>query len=81
MKPIQGYENLSESERKLFIIAHNKHLSVVDPKERGQYSLGNVIKVLPNPQENAVNVEFVNGQKRIYSAKGARRHALHSSNV
>ncbi|OES45257.1 hypothetical protein [Domibacillus iocasae] len=72
MTPIQGYEHLTDAERKLFIFAHNKHLAVVDPNERDQYSLGNVVKVTPNPQEAAVDVQFQNGQKRQYTAKGVR---------
>lgn len=74
MKPIEGYGNLSESERKLFIIAHNKHLAYVDPKKRSDYSLGKVLKVAANPQEQAVDVTFLNGEIKTFKAKEIKQN-------
>ncbi|WP_046180364.1 hypothetical protein [Domibacillus tundrae] len=71
MTPIAGYEKLSDAERRLFIKAHQKHLSSLKSNERDQYGLGSVVKVQSNPQEAAIDVQFVNGQKRQYTAKGA----------
>ncbi|WP_046174945.1 hypothetical protein [Domibacillus indicus] len=72
MKPIEGYEHLSDAERELFILAHNKHLGLLKGEERGQYGLGSVVAVTSNPQKNAVDVRFANGQKRQYTTKGIR---------
>lgn len=74
MKPIVGYEKLSESERKLFIVAHNKHLAYVNPKKRSDYSLGKVLQVATNPQEQAVDVTFLNGEIKTFSAKEIKQN-------
>lgn len=47
MKPIEGYESLSEVERKMFIVAHNKHLGSIKGSERDQYGLGSIVGVSP----------------------------------
>ncbi|MEM1504781.1 hypothetical protein RG959_15335 [Domibacillus sp. 8LH] len=49
MRPIQGYEHLTGSERRLFIQAHQKHLSSLTSKEREQHGLGNVVEVKASP--------------------------------
>lgn len=72
MTPIAGYEHLTDAERKLFIRGHHKHLSSLQSNERERYSLGNVVEVKANPQESAVDVHFINGQQRQYTAKGVR---------
>lgn len=36
MRPIQGYRQLTDAERRLFIRAHLKHLSSLTSKEREQ---------------------------------------------
>ncbi|MCM3789457.1 hypothetical protein M3221_13710 [Domibacillus indicus] len=70
MTPIQGYEHLTDAERRLFIRAHQKHLSSLTDKERKQYGLGNVIEVKTNPQQAAIDVRFLNGERRQFTAKG-----------
>ncbi|WP_046178834.1 hypothetical protein [Domibacillus tundrae] len=70
MTPIAGYEKLSDAERRLFIKAHQKHLSSLKSNERDQYGLGNVIEVKSNPQQAAIDVRFLNGEQRQFTAKG-----------
>ncbi|MCP3764065.1 hypothetical protein NLX67_17060 [Domibacillus sp. A3M-37] len=70
MTPIAGYEKLSDAEQRVFIKAHQKHLSSLTSNERDQYGLGSVVKVQSNPQEAAIDVHFLNGQNRQYTAKG-----------
>ncbi|MEM1505926.1 hypothetical protein RG959_21240 [Domibacillus sp. 8LH] len=70
MTPIQGYEHLTDAERRLFIRAHQKHLSSLTSKEREQYGLGNVVEVKSNPQEAAIDVRFLNGEQKQFTARG-----------
>jgi hypothetical protein len=72
VKPIAGYENLTDAERRLFVRAHRMHLSLLEGKERDQYGLGNVVEVKANLQEAAINVRFLNGEQRIFTEKGTR---------
>ncbi len=68
MKPVEGYENLSEVERKIFILAHNKHLSSLKGNERDQYGLGSIVEVKANLQQTAVAVRFLNGEQWQFTA-------------
>ncbi|MEM1505230.1 hypothetical protein RG959_17670 [Domibacillus sp. 8LH] len=70
MIPIQGYEHLTDAERRLFIRVHQKHLSSLTDKEREQYGLGNVVEVKANPQQAAIDVRFSNGEQKQFTAKG-----------
>lgn len=70
MTPIQGYENLTDAERSLFIRAHQKHLSSLKNSERDHYGLGNIVEVKANPQQAAIDVRFLNGEQRQFTAKG-----------
>lgn len=45
MKPIEGYENLTDAERRLFIQTHQKHLLSLSSKDRERYGLGSIAEV------------------------------------
>ncbi|WP_309087165.1 hypothetical protein [Domibacillus sp.] len=70
MKPIEGYENLTDAERRLFIQAHQKHLLSLSSKEREQYGLGSIAEVKASSQQDVIEVRFLNGEHRKFTVKG-----------
>ncbi|OLN21627.1 hypothetical protein BTO30_14200 [Domibacillus antri] len=70
MNPIKGYEKLSDPQRKILLMVHRKHLSVMGSSEREKRSLGHIKKVKWNAQEQCVEVYYTDGEWWHYSAKG-----------
>ncbi|OXS77926.1 hypothetical protein [Domibacillus enclensis] len=70
MTPIQGYENLTDTQRKIFVKVHKRHLSMMGETERAKRTLDKVEKLKWNAQEQAVEVYYADGEWWHYNSKG-----------
>lgn len=70
MTPIAGYENLTDTQRKIFVNVHKRHLSAMGEVERAKRTLDKVKKLKWNAQDQTVEVYYTDGEWWHYSSKG-----------